>query len=135
YPYLYKDYPLSGIFSIKNRDTSEFGVVPAKAIPLNASYMTNLENDVNQSWTRANFPFRYNLPFVYKEDWIDLNNQIVNNYINGEPGVVALAQRFISSSYQFMRYGNYEIVMKYNLPGNKQANEFVYKYKNINTFR
>lgn len=135
YPYLYKDYPLNGSFAISNRDTSELGVIPAKAIPLNAYYMTSIENDVNQSWTKGNFPFKYNMPLLYKQDWVDLSNQIVNSYVNGEAGAVAIAQRFINNNFQFMRYGNYEIVMKYNLPGNKQANEFVYKYKNNNNFR
>lgn len=135
FPYLYKDYPLNGNFSISNRDTSELGVIPAKAIPLNAYYMTSIENEVNQSWTKENFPFKYNLPLLYKQDWMDLNNQIVNSYVNGEAGVEVLAQRFINSNFLFMRYGNYEIVMKYNLPGNKQVNEFVYKFKNNNNFR
>jgi hypothetical protein len=135
YPYLYKDYPLNGSFAISNRDTSELGVIPAKAIPLNAYYMTSIENDVNQSWTKGNFPFKYNMPLLYKQDWVDLSNQIVNSYVNGEAGATAIAQRFINNNFQFMRYGNYEIVMKYNLPGNKQANEFVYKYKNNNNFR
>lgn len=135
YPYLYKDYPLNGNFTITNRDTSEFGVIPAKAIPLSAYYMTSIENDINQSWTKGNFPYKYNMPLLYKQDWVDLNNQIVNSYINGEPSIAALAQRFINSNFQFMRYGNYEILMKYNLPGNKQANEFVYKFRNNNNFR
>lgn len=135
FPYLYKDYPLNGNFSISNRDTSELGVIPAKAIPVNAYYMTSIENDVNQPWTRANFPYKYNMPLLYKQDWVDLNNQIVNSYINGETGSAVLAQRFINSTFQFMRYGNYEIVMKYNLPGDKQSNEFIYKYRNNNNFR
>lgn len=135
FPYLYKDYPLNGSYSIENRDTSELGVIPAKAIPLNAYYATSIENDVNQSWTKDNFPFKYNMPLLYKQDWIDLDNQIVNAYINGDIGLVSIAQRFLKSTFQFMRYGNYEIVMKYNLPGDKQSKEFVYKFRNNNNFR
>lgn len=135
FPYLYKDYPLNGSYSISSRDTNELGVIPAKAIPLNAYYMTSIENNVNQSWTKGNFPFKYNMPLLYKQDWIDLDNQIINAYINGDASVELIAKRFISSNFQFMRYGNYEIVMKYNLPGDKQANEFTYKYKNNNNFR
>ncbi|RZJ53657.1 MAG: hypothetical protein EOO44_07790 [Flavobacterium sp.] len=135
YPYLYKDYPLNGNFSISNRDTNELGVIPSKAIPLNAYYMTSIENDVNQSWTKENFPFKYNMPLLYKQDWIDLNNQIVNAYVNGDVSVETIAKRFMNSNFLFMRYGNYEIVMKYNLPGDKQSRDFIYKYKNINNFR
>lgn len=135
YPYLYKDYPLNGNYSITNRDTNELGVIPAKAIPLNAYYMTSIENNINQSWTKSNFPYKYNMPLLYKQDWIDLNNQIANAYVNGEASIESIAKRFRSSNFLFMRYGNYEIVMKYNLPGDKQASEFTYKYRNNNNFR
>ncbi len=135
YPYLYKDYPLNSSFSIMNRDTDELGVIPAKAIPLNAYYMSSIENDVNQSWTKTNFPFKYNMPLLYKQDWVDLNNQIINAYINGDRSVDSIAKRFLNSNYLFMRYGNYEILLKYNLPGDKKATEYTYKYKNNNNFR
>lgn len=135
FPYLYKDYPLNGIYAISNRDTEELGVIPAKAIPLNAYYTTSIENNVNQTWTKGNFPFKYNMPLIYKQDWVDLDNQIINGYVNGDTSIEAIAQRFKKSNFLFMRYGNYEIVMKYNLPGDKQANEFIYKFKNTNNFR
>ena len=135
FPYLYKDYPLNGSYSINNRDTNELGVIPAKAIPLNSYYMASIENDVNQSWTKGNFPFKYNMPLLYKQDWVDLNNQIINAYVNGDSGSESIAKRFLNSKYLFMRYGHYEILMKYNLPGDKQSTEFIYKYKNNNQFR
>lgn len=135
FPYLYKDYPLNNTFSIINRDTDELGIIPAKAIPLNAYYMTSIENNVNQSWTKGNFPFKYNMPLLYKQDWVDLRNQIINDHLNGEAGVESIAKRFLNSNHQFMCYGNYEILMKYNLPGDKKSTEYTYKYKNNNNFR
>lgn len=135
FPYLYKDYPLNGSYSIKNRDTNELGVIPSKAIPLNTYYMASIENNVNQLWTKGNFPFKYNMPLLYKQDWVDLDNQIMNAYINGDTSVELIAKRFLNSNFLFMRYGNYEIVMKYNLPGDKQVSEFTYKFKNNNNFR
>ncbi|MEO8239277.1 MAG: hypothetical protein ABI576_14325 [Flavobacterium sp.] len=135
FPYLYKEYPLNGSYSINNRDTSELGVIPAKAIPLSAYYMTSIENNVNQPWTKGNFPFKYNMPLLYKQDWVDLDNQIINAYVNGDTSVESVAKRFKNSNFLFMRYGNYEIVMKYNIPGDKQVNEFTYKFRNNNNFR
>ncbi|MFH6990491.1 hypothetical protein ACHRVW_22360 [Flavobacterium collinsii] len=134
YPYLYKDYPLNGSYSISKRDTNELGVIPVKAIPLSAAYITYIGNDTNPSWTRDNFPYKYNMPLLYKEDWIDLKNQIVNAYNNGDTSVELIAKRFIKANFLCMRYGNYEIVMKYNLPGDKQSKEFTYKYRNNNKF-
>ncbi|WP_343617810.1 hypothetical protein [Flavobacterium sp.] len=135
YPFLYKDYPLSNKFFINNRNTNDLGIVPARAIPLNAYYITSIENNVNQSWTKANFPFKYNLPLLYKQDWVNLNNQIINAYINGDKTVDSMVKRFLNSNYLFMRYGNYEITVKYNLPGDKKSSDFTYKYKNNNNFR
>jgi hypothetical protein len=135
FPFLYRDYPLNGIYSITNRDVNEFGVVPYKAIPLNSTYITYLENDVNLSWTKGNFPFKYNLPLLYKQDWVDLNNQIMNDYVNGKVNAISLAKQFLNNDYLFMRYGPYEIKMKYCLPGNKKTTEFVYAFKNNNNFR
>lgn len=135
YPYLYRDYPLNGTYTISNRDTNELGIVPAKAIPLNAYYTTSIENDINHAWTKTNFPYKYNMPLIYKLDWVDLNNQIVNNYIDGIATSSSIAKRFLNSEYLFMRYGDYEIVVRYELPGNKQAKEYTYKFKNNNKFR
>jgi len=135
FPYLYKDYPVNGNYTISERDTSELGVIPAKSIPVNAYYKTSIENNINHSWTKGNFPFKYNMPLLYKQDWVDLNNQIVNAYINGDTSIETIAKRFINSNFLFMRYGNYEIGMKYNLPGDKQSKEFTYKYRNNNNFR
>jgi hypothetical protein len=135
YPYLYRDYPLNGIYFITNRDVKELGVVPYKGIALSSYYITSLENDVNQSWTRSNFPFKYNLPLLYKLDWADINNQIMNDYVEGKVSSTSFAKRFLNSKYLFMRYGPYDIKMKYTLPGKKQTTEFVYKFKNNNNFR
>lgn len=135
FPYLYKEYPLNGTYTISNRDTNELGVIPAKAIPLNAYYVTSIQNETNQSWTRENFPFKYNMPLLYKQDWVDLNNQIVNAYVNGETNTETIAKRFKNANFLFMRYGNYEIVMKYNLPGDKKFTDYTYKYRNNNNFR
>jgi hypothetical protein len=135
YPYLYRDYPLNGIYFITNRDVKELGVVPYKAIPLNSYYMASIENDVNQSWTKSNFPFKYNLPLLYKQDWVDINNQIMNDYVDGKVSTASLAKRFLNSDYLFMRYGTYEVKMKYCLPGSKKTTEFVYQFKNNNNFR
>ncbi|WP_236023980.1 hypothetical protein [Flavobacterium flabelliforme] len=135
YPYLYKNYPINNIYSIKDRDTDDLGVIPSKAIPLNAYYMTSIENEINQSWTKSNFPFKYNMSMVYKLDWIDLNNQIINDYINGIQNSFEIAQFFLKNNYLFMRYGDYEITMQYQLPGGKKITDYNYKFRNNNKFR
>ncbi|MFK7108755.1 hypothetical protein [Flavobacterium oreochromis] len=135
YPYLYKDYPLAGSYSVTNRDEKELGTPPAKALPLSNYYLTNLENNTNLSSLKTIFPFKYNLPLIYKQDWMDLRNQIVNDYVNGTINSNSLAYTFINKEYTFMRFGFYEVVLKYTLPGNKKTTSYLYKYKNNNQVR
>lgn len=135
FPYLYKQYPIAGTYSIRNRDEEEFGLPPAKALPLSNYYLTSLENDSNPSWLKSNFPFKYNLPLIYKQDWMDLRDQIVNDYVSGEIDSNSLAYTFINKEYTFMRYGFYEVALKYVLPGNRKTTEYTYKFKNNNQIR
>ncbi|QYS89613.1 hypothetical protein [Flavobacterium davisii] len=115
-PYLYKAYPLAGSYTLRNRDTNELGLPPAKALPISTYYLTSLENDTNTQWLKSNFPFKYNLPLLYKSDWMDLRDQVVNDYVNGTITSTSLAYQFLSKEYTFMRFGFYEVALKYRLP-------------------
>ncbi|WP_421498032.1 hypothetical protein [Flavobacterium columnare] len=134
-PYLYKAYPLAGSYTLRNRDTNELGLPPAKALPISAYYLTSLENDTNAQWLKSNFPFKYNLPLLYKSDWMDLRDQVVNDYVNGTITSTSLAYQFLSKEYTFMRFGFYEVNLKYRLPGDKKTTEYTYKFKNSNQVR
>jgi hypothetical protein len=134
-PHLYFAYPTTGKYQIKLRDITELGSPPAKALPLNTHYLTSITNDVEQSWTKENFPFSYNLPLIYKQDWIDIRNQVVNDRNNGTMSTSDAAYTIINHEYSFMRFGFYDIVVKYNLPGNKKTTDFTYQFKNTNNFR
>ncbi len=134
-PNIYNEYPIGGNYTITNREPDEFGLPPAKALPLSTYYLTSLENDINGTWLKSNFPFKYNLPLSYKLDWIDLRDQIVNDYVNGTIDSNSLAYRFLNKEFTFMRFGFYEVLLKYRLPGNKKTAEFTYKFKNNNQIR
>jgi hypothetical protein len=134
-PYLYNQYPIGGTYIITNRDTNEFGLPPAKALPLSTYYLASLESESNPTWLKSNFPFKYNLPLVYKQDWVDLRNQVVNDYVSGTLSNTSLAYQFLNKEYTFMRFGFYEVDLKYRLPGNKKTTTFVYKFKNNNQIR
>ncbi len=134
-PNIYNSYPFGGKYEITSRDVTEFGNPPSKALPLNSYYMLSIENDINDTWTKQNFPFKYNLPLVYKEDWMNLYHQIVNDQINGTINTSHPAYRLVSKDYLFMRAGFYNVSIKYNLPGNKKTSNFYYRFKNPNNFR
>jgi hypothetical protein len=134
-PNIYSSYPFGGKYEFTHRSISELGNPPAKALPLSAYYMLSIENDVNPEWTKENFPFKYNLPLVYKEDWMNLYNQIVNDNANGIITTAHPAYSLLTKDYLFMRAGFYNISLKYNLPGDKKTSNFYYRFKNPNNFR
>lgn len=133
-PYLYKNYPLAG-YTITNRDTEQLGIIPTKALPITSYYLMSIENNVNSNWVRTNFPYKYNLPLLYKQDWVDLRNQIVNDYVQQKITTTNPAYPFLEKEFLFMRKGYYPVQMKYTLPGDKKATTFTYKFKNENNFR
>jgi hypothetical protein len=134
-PNIYNSYPFGGKYELTNRNITELGNPPVKALPLNTYYMMSIENDVNQEWTKENFPFKYNLPLVYKEDWMNLYNQIINDQVNGTITNAHPAYNLINKDYLFMRGGFYNVSIKYCLPGDKKTANFYYRFKNPNNFR
>jgi hypothetical protein len=59
----------------------------------------------------------------------------MNDYVDNEAVNISLTKRFLNRNYLFIRYGDYQIVVKYGLPGGEKITEFVYKFRNNNNFR
>ena len=134
-PNIYATYPLGGKYEITYRDINEVGRIPTRALPINATYLLNLENNINNGWNKQVFPFKYNLPLLYKSDWMHFYNKIANDQANGIITTAHPAYALISKNFTFMRFGFYNIEMKYNLPGDKHSKNFYYQFKNLNQFR
>lgn len=135
FPFIYNPYPVGNQYLINNRDTTELGLVPVRAMPINPTYIANAENNVNLNWNKNNFPYKYNLPLIYKQDWMNIRNQVMNDYVSGLLTTNSLAYKFLNNEYTFMRFGFYDVSVKYVLPGNKKETECIYKFKNVNSFR
>ncbi|WP_437822909.1 hypothetical protein [Tenacibaculum mesophilum] len=133
-PPLYAKYPLGG-YRVKRRDENELGAPPKYALPLLNTYISNAEYEVNKNMLETTFPFRYNLGYVYKQDWIDIQSQIVNDYSDGiiDDGNPVL--EFLDKNYLFMRYGDYKTELFYTLPSGIKGTSVIYKFKNPNKFR
>ncbi|MCV6630138.1 MAG: hypothetical protein OIF50_09790 [Flavobacteriaceae bacterium] len=134
FPYLYQPYPISENYKIENRDVSHLGVPPKRALIINSSYLNYLENVVENSLLHTVFPYTYNLGLIYKQDWLDLQSQIVNDVAQNKPITLA-AERILDTNYAFMRYGKYAIKMQYVLPGNRLGTSADINFKNPNKFR
>lgn len=135
-PPLYGQYPLGGTYNFTNRDGSLLGTpAPKYALPIISTYLSNLEYEVNESTLRTTFPFRYNLGLAYKEDWVDLRSQIINDQTDGLIPSGNPVLNFLDESYLFMRYGFYNTNISYKLPGDLNGTSTTYKFKNPNNFR
>jgi hypothetical protein len=128
-PPLYSQYPLGGKYKITNRDSEEYGVPPVRALPINTSYLSSKELNTNKDWTRTSFPYKYDLPLSYKEDWVDLQSQIANDYVKN-PYLSENITQFLDENYKFIRQGTYKIRLKYRLPGGIDGSQATINYKN-----
>jgi hypothetical protein len=129
YPLLYEDYPVQGELRVTNRDESVFGTPPAKALPLMTTYLNQIENDNFTGLATKRFPYYYNLPQIYKFDFINLQNQVINRYLSNPNN--SAYQRFIHATYPFISAGNYKINLRYTMPGGINGTSSTFEYKNF----
>ncbi|WP_438711006.1 hypothetical protein ACSTS3_21090 [Aquimarina muelleri] len=128
-PLIYERYTPASRYSI-SRDINEYGFKPKKAIPILTSYIKDLENSVNLSWRAITFPYRYNLMEIYNVDYREVYRKINNGYIDGVLSSNDPLLHILGRTFPYMRYGNYEIVMRYTLPGNITGSSTTYDFKN-----
>jgi hypothetical protein len=121
-PLLYQPYPVDGNIRITHRNTSELGVPPARAIPVNSEYLTNVENNnFTIRMASERFPYIYDVFSAFRNDFVNIQGQILNRYKNdtGNP----LYQRFVVQSFPRITHGNYTINLQYTFPdGTKGTN-------------
>jgi hypothetical protein len=128
FPKNYQKYPLDGTIILNNRDTAEFGFPPVKALPLMNVYLGEISNDNFNGYAKTRLPFIYNLPQIYKQDFLDLQNQVVNKFLG-----TSRQQQYeylINGYFPFMRQGNYKVRYQYVLPNGKAASNAIFEYQN-----
>ncbi len=114
-----------------SRDVTIYGFRPKRALPILSSYVTGLENEVQWSWRRTTFPYRYNLMEIYNIDYRDIYTKVNNAYIDGVLSEGDPTLRILGRTLPYMRKGNYDIVLKYMLPGDIQGSSSSYRFKNL----
>ncbi len=133
-PILYQKFPYGGRYSI-NRNPTILGFRPKKAVPILSSYLTSLENHVNLDWKATRFPYRYNLPQAYYNDYISIRDRVANDYVEGRIGSNAQELSIMNEDYKLMLFGKYNIKLQYKLPGGITGTSANYKFKNPLTIR
>jgi hypothetical protein len=128
YPLLYQDYPVAGEIRVKRNNVAEIGVPPVKALPVRTDYLNRIEQGQYGDLAKQRFPYYYNLPSVYKEDFIDLQHQVINTLM-GKGG--AAYDRFLKGAFPFISSEYYKIVMQYVLPGGLKGSSAVFDFYNF----
>ena len=134
-PYLYANYQGEWQYTFTHRDTDEYGIVPSKALFIRSYYLMSADRNVNKTWRMSYFPYTYNLGQIYKEDWVNLTDQIANDAIDHPLVPNSIYYELLRKRFEFMRHGDYNIKLHYILPGDRQKATYQYKYKNLNEFR
>lgn len=133
-PVLYQVYPQNGNYTL-SRDIEEYGFRPKKAIPVLSFYRTGLENQSHTALLATTFPYRYNLPLLYYMDFRDIENQVLNDYVDGKLVRPNTLISILDNRYWYMRSGKYNVTLYYTLPGNKKTTKTTYMFKHTNTMR
>lgn len=127
-PLLYSRYPFDPDIRITNRNPDELGLVPSKAFIVMPSYLAEASTGDVKSWVKTRLPYQYNLPLIYKQDFIDLQYQVVNKFLYSPN-----RQQFdylISGHFPFIRYGTYKVKYQYVLPNGTRTSNAVFDYHN-----
>lgn len=132
YPLIYKGYPLESDFSF-NRDTNILGIPPTKGIELLTWYQSDLANNPNSSYLRERLPYRYNQPYYYKTDFVNLQYKVVNKYLNSlNPAMIERYNYIINGIFPMIQDGNYSIKLNYTLPGGQAGTSSIFTFNKSN---
>lgn len=117
YPLIYQGYPLESDFTL-NRNNINLGIPPTKGIELLTWYPDYLINNPNSSYLKNRLPYRYNQPYYYKVDFVNLQYKVVNKYLNsGNKTMVDKYDYIINGHFPMIQDGTYNIKLNYTLPG------------------
>lgn len=127
-PLLYSRYPIDDEIRISKRNTDEFGLVPSRAFIVMPSYLAEAGTGEVKSWFKTRLPYLYDLPLIYKLDYLDLQYQVVNKYLYSDQ-----RQQFeylINGHFPFIRRGTYKVKYQYVLPDGTRTSNAVFDYRN-----
>nr|WP_288931382.1 hypothetical protein [uncultured Allomuricauda sp.] len=131
-PLIYKGYPLEPQFTV-DREINELGLPPKRGVDIMTWYISYLESNPNYSLLDRRIPYRYNLPFYYKQDFIDIQYKVVNAYLHEPAKYQTQIDKYnyiINGIMPPIRTGDYKVRFQYMLPGNIKGTSQIFKYNN-----
>ncbi|WP_409416973.1 hypothetical protein [Flavobacterium sp. PS2] len=132
YPLVYKGYPLEGIITF-DRDTKILGIPPTKGVETLAWYQDYIINNPNSFMLKEYLPFRYNQPFYYKNDFLDVRYKIVNYFVNTRnQAMINKYDYIINGKFPYIKQGSYNIKLNYTLPGGQLGSSSIFTFNKSN---
>lgn len=132
HPLLYNDYPLEGNVQFV-RDTTAYGFIPVRAVLPSTAYAVLARSDSVHPLLREQFPFQWRLARTYKQDFIDLQQQLVTRYLNNEPVNTAMFEKYkylINGVFPYVNTEKYKVYFSYILPYRTTGNRVRVDYQN-----
>lgn len=133
YPLIYQGYPLEADLKLDKSINITLGVPPVKGVETMAWYQDYIFNNPTSFMLKEYLPYRYNLPFYFKNDFIDLRYKVVNKYLNtSNQAMIAKYDRIINGEFPYIKKGLYNIRLNYTLPGGQAGTSSVFTFNKSN---
>lgn len=132
YPLIYKGYPLESDIKL-DRNTDIRGVLPVQGVEVLAWYQDCSINNPDSFMLKEYLPYRYNLPYYYKKDFVDIRYKVVNKYLNSlNQSMIDKYNYIINGQFPYIKKGTYNIKLNYVLPGGQAGTSSIFTFTKPN---
>jgi hypothetical protein len=132
YPLIYKGYPLEADLKF-DRNTDILGIPPVRGVEILTWYQDYIVNNPTSFMLKEYLPYRYNLPFYYKTDFVNLRYKVVNKYLNTvNPAIATKYNYIINGTFPYIKEGNYNLKLNYSLPGGQPGTSSIFTFNKTN---
>lgn len=133
YPLIYKGYPLEADLKLNKSSNLALGIPPVKGVETMAWYQDYIFNNPTSFMLKEYLPYRYNLPFHFKNDFIDLRYKIVNKYVTtNNQAMITKYDYIINGEFPYLKKGTYNIKLNYTLPGGQAGTSSIFTFNKSN---
>ena len=118
FPAIYKDYPYIRGAGISYRNVNEYGFPPVRAMYRDPGYDTDPRR----------MPYINALTDIYRKDYTELENQIINLYVSGNTSLLKRYPQFFGRFPQAPAGNSEQVEFKYMMPGNDSGTSGIITY-------
>jgi hypothetical protein len=133
-PLIYAGYPMETVLKLdRDNGTDKLGIPPTKGVEVMAWYQDYLINNPNSFMLKDYLPYRYNLPFYYKQDFINLRYKVTDKFVNTiNQAMIAKYDYIIHGNFPYLKKGLYKFRLNYILPGGQAGTSSIFTFNKSN---